>query len=597
MNIQKKLSQSFQLFQEKKYFKSIEILNTIISKYPNNYDAYSNKAIILLSINKQVEAKDCFEKALAIKFNEAIANNFVKLLLNLGEWHYAEKINNKLIDNFGKKFEFEKNKGLIFKGSKKNNEAIKIYHELISNHPKEIDLYLHLGFVLNLDEQYEESIACYRKGLQLNENFYPLIYNLAVTLNNAQNYEDAIKTFEKSLELNPKNSNAWLTMASAQIKLNKFNDAKQSIQQVLNINPQNKEEQEINANALFQLGVMDITQNKHQETIKNFEDVIKINPYHVEANHHLGLTYLKIKNFQQAAKYYKYRVKKTPKKIGRFDDFNYPNINGNTSLLVAKEQGIGDELILVRLLEILALEVKELVYVSSNKLHRFIENNLKKVKVINEDHYLQNENSIYKNFTKINLHSILNYIHNPLDIIKTVNKFNIDDKLVKKYAAKFKKTKKLIGIAWKSKNGANDIKKSMQLNDLNDILKMHDKYSYVNLQYGNVKDEIRNENEKNDSKIQYDNELDYFDDIYSLAALIKSCDIVVTSSNVTAHIAGILGVKTFILVPKFNGKIWYWHDDDEISSWYPSVKLFTQKYPDDWKEPVLEILNELKYSD
>jgi hypothetical protein len=31
-------------------------------------------------------------------------------------------------------------------------------------------------------------------------------------------------------------------------------------------------------------------------------------------------------------------------------------------------------------------------------------------------------------------------------------------------------------------------------------------------------------------------------------------------SNVTAHIAGALKIKVFLLLPKFRGRIWYWED-------------------------------------
>jgi hypothetical protein len=128
--------------------------------------------------------------------------------------------------------------------------------------------------------------------------------------------------------------------------------------------------------------------------------------------------------------------------------------------------------------------------------------------------------------------------------------------------------------------------KSLMLGDLVPIVKKNNTFNYINLQYGDVIQEINEENTKSEVNIQYDNDLDYYNDIYSLAALVKSCDIVITCSNVTAHIAGILGVKTYLLVPKFNGKIWYWQEKGTSSSWYQSVYKIEQINSGDWSSSI-----------
>jgi len=55
--------------------------------------------------------------------------------------------------------------------------------------------------------------------------------------------------------------------------------------------------------------------------------------------------------------------------------------------------------------------------------------------------------------------------------------------------------------------------------------------------------------------------------------LISKLDFVITTSNVTAHLAGAIGKKTYLLVPELAGRIWYWHNT-ETSLWYPNTKQF-----------------------
>ena len=88
--------------------------------------------------------------------------------------------------------------------------------------------------------------------------------------------------------------------------------------------------------------------------------------------------------------------------------------------------------------------------------------------------------------------------------------------------------------------------------------------------------------------------IDKFNDIDCLASLITSCDLIVTSSNATAHIAGALGVKTLLLAPFGKGKIWYWYEENQTSLWYPSIKVFNQLPNSSWENAVREIKNEIE---
>jgi len=88
-------------------------------------------------------------------------------------------------------------------------------------------------------------------------------------------------------------------------------------------------------------------------------------------------------------------------------------------------------------------------------------------------------------------------------------------------------------------------------------------------------------------------DVDLFNDIDSLFSLVDACDFVVTSSNVTVHISGSLGKKTFLLVPHDKGKLWYWHDKHSRSIWYPSVQIFNQLSNGDWKKSLKDVYEKI----
>jgi ADP-heptose:LPS heptosyltransferase len=81
-------------------------------------------------------------------------------------------------------------------------------------------------------------------------------------------------------------------------------------------------------------------------------------------------------------------------------------------------------------------------------------------------------------------------------------------------------------------------------------------------------------------------EIDLFEDVDGALSIISACNIVVTSSNSTAHLAGALGKETLLIVPYSVGRFWYWHAINGKSIWYPSVTVFEQEHQGDWSAPV-----------
>ena len=96
-------------------------------------------------------------------------------------------------------------------------------------------------------------------------------------------------------------------------------------------------------------------------------------------------------------------------------------------------------------------------------------------------------------------------------------------------------------------------------------------------------------------KIFTNHEIDCFNDINGVASLINSCDLVITISNSNAHIAGKLGIKTFLLLPYSDGKLWYWGtNDDKQIPWYPSITPIRCNDQNNWKQSITNLRKELE---
>ncbi|MGC1817744.1 MAG: glycosyltransferase family 9 protein, partial [Casimicrobiaceae bacterium] len=68
------------------------------------------------------------------------------------------------------------------------------------------------------------------------------------------------------------------------------------------------------------------------------------------------------------------------------------------------------------------------------------------------------------------------------------------------------------------------------------------------------------------------------------AAAIENLDLVVTVDTSVAHLAGALGKPVWVLLP--HSADWRWMEDRDDSPWYPTMRLFRQRVPDQWQEVV-----------
>ena len=134
----------------------------------------------------------------------------------------------------------------------------------------------------------------------------------------------------------------------------------------------------------------------------------------------------------------------------------------------------------------------------------------------------------------------------------------------------------LIGISWRSATNTKiSVSKTLELEDWGPLLS-HRNATFVNLQYGPVHREVADTSKRLGTPIICDDAVDPVTDIDTFASQVAAMDLVITTSNATAHMAGSQNVPVWTLVPKGFGAIWHWFTDRDDSPWYPSMRLLRQ---------------------
>lgn len=81
-------------------------------------------------------------------------------------------------------------------------------------------------------------------------------------------------------------------------------------------------------------------------------------------------------------------------------------------------------------------------------------------------------------------------------------------------------------------------------------------------------------------------------DMADTAALVAALDLVVAVDTSVAHLAGALGKPVWML-SRFDG-CWRWLAEGVRTAWYPTMRIYRQTAPGEWRDPIRRMENDLR---
>ncbi|OYY59115.1 MAG: hypothetical protein B7Y05_07100 [Polynucleobacter sp. 24-46-87] len=391
---------------------------------------------------------------------------------------------------------------------------------------------------------------------------------------------EAVASYEKAIQLAPNYAEAYSNLGNAFQELGEITKAIELYKKAISIDGRNPEFFYNLGNAFWKLDAI-------EEARKSYENTIAIASSHANALHNLAHLDLREFKFSEGWNRYEARWCLDEKEKPLAIDTTMPQWDGQPKknrLFIWAEQGIGDQILYASMLNDFANYPQHITVSVDKKLVSIFKRLFPNFQIIDKGEQFSEE--FYDE--QIPIGSLGQFLRPNIQSFNLPNsgyfpsldKGPVDANLAKYFGGRIN-----CGISWKSNRAKLGQNKSISLNELAPILKMSS-LNFINLQYGDVKNEILTVNSQLETSIQMVEELDLYEDIQCLQALIEACDIVITTSNTTAHLAGMSGKETLLFLPMGNSRFWYWHDIDGVSLWYPSIKVFKQVNPGDWSVPI-----------
>lgn len=306
---------------------------------------------------------------------------------------------------------------------------------------------------------------------------------------------------------------------------------------------------------------------------KYFETAYRIDPSNHDAAWTVGLLAMQMGDFKTGWQHYDRRWGSTTFKSGRLHT-PHPEWERGKDLvypLIWAEQGVGDQILYASLIEALAGEVKHVTVLIDMRLAGLLQRGCKaknvtflpqnaKVKVSEHDSHIPIA-SLGKYFinrvTDIPLYTSQFYITADPKRVELMRKeLGNDDQFT-------------VGLVWTSTAPAIGQHKSVPLAAFKPILDTP-YVRFLNLQYGKAQEEGR---DFHPSLIT--THIDTFFDLENVAAMIELCDVIISPSCATVHLAGAMGKDVLLLDAN---KLWYWNNrQGNESLWYPGVKIYQRE--------------------
>ena len=551
MDIEKRLNQAVALHQAGKLPKAEQLYQQVLADNPRNSDALHLLGVIAYQVGKHEISVNLITNAIEIDSQQVEAYN---------------------------------NLGIVFKEQGKLEESVQAHHKAIEIQPDHAEAHYNLGDTYQKQGKLEESIQAYYKAIEIQPNYTEAYNNLGIALKEQGELELAIQAYHKAIEIQPNYAEVHYNLGNAYQEQKKLELATQVYHKAIEIQPNYAEAHNNLGNAYQEQGELELA-------IQAYHKAIEIQDDFAEAHNNLGQILLLLGYFRQGWEEYEWRWQCRNFSIGQ-RNFPQPLWNGSNlqgkSILVWAEQGIGDEIMFANLLDSLKKISSHIIVECEIRLVAFFQRSFPETQFVPRENppnsRLLNSNIDYQ----VPIGSLGQWLRPDEDSFKQNRQSYLTtctdkSEQIKKRYQSLAADSILIGISWKS-TGAKQkqtLSKSTTLKDWTSILSQQG-CCFINLQYGDIEPELEQFQEETGLKIYCDQEIDALQNLDDFATQVSALDLVVSTSNTTAHIAGALGKRVWTLLPYMPNWRWMLNRNDTL--WYPHMRLFRQNTIGDWRD-------------
>jgi len=470
------------------------------------------------------------------------------------------------------------------------DEALSAFEDAARGDPEMPEAHYHVGLALLELKRPGESLTALERALALDPRHAEALNAAGLVLQSLARTEEAIAAFRRASSVDGSHAGAHENLGRALLDEGRLEEARLSLERALALNGDN-------ANALCNLGVVLQEQGRWADAAVSLERALAIDPGYDGAAYNLGLARLHLRQFDDAWVLHerrlssdgiRERLRKDAATVARFESLPHwqgPAERGTGELAVWAEQGIGEQLLYSTLIPDLVEQGVRFVYEVDARLLAAYERAFPGSQFAPwrdpPDAPLQGAGQVLfagslPGFFRRTRES---FARQPRRLLSAL------PERVAHYRGRLAALGPglKVALSWRSTRGDRlGPRKSVPLSRFTDLVKLADAH-FVDVQYGDTDAERAAVEAASGVRLARFGDVDHFRDLEEVLAILSACDLLITTSNATAHFAGALGKRAWLLFPADNPPFFYWtHDDQYRSDWYPSVEIVSRTELKEW---------------
>jgi tetratricopeptide (TPR) repeat protein len=492
---------------------------------PSEIERLKKKAYRLRTLGKTREAIEIFERLLRmLPRDRALGMDLADLYLDLEEF----------------------------------DKATSVYARVFELHPKDATAASNLGAALVRQGKINEAKTVLEYCLELDpKNKFALI-NLGGVHQALGEPLAALNTALSAIALDPTDALAFNNLGSALSDLAQYTEAKHAFETALLLNPEQ-------VDALINVAGCEAKLGDHEASIRHYEEVIASLPetaaYRIQAiKFFAAFQYLQTGDLEKGWEYYEggfsplvpVAGSRTPRLTFEQPMWSGEDLNGKT-ILLWREQGIGDEILFASCIPDLILKFPsaKVIIQCEPRLIEIFRRSFPSARVVGQFAEQIQDLDYHMPFGSL-MRRFRSGIHNFQNPIPYFTPESEQKQEMNKRLEPYRNPRtKFVGICWRSGLiSATRNSNYTALSDWLEILKDSNDFVFVNLQYGNCEEELRQIEQQCGVRILRWPEVDLKNDMERVFALVSCLDVVVTVGTSVSAIAGSLGVPTIYLVKR-----------------------------------------------
>lgn len=460
---------------------------------------------------------------------------------------------------------------------KKYDDSIILYEELFRFDPDGVKIYDKIIQAFRELQMFNFSHAYAQKFYAKHPDKESALVRLTQSYIDIGDIKKAEEWCAKTIQAFPKSGAAWIIAGNLQ-EFSYCNEelAQDCYQTAIDFHA---------PSAYYHLAVSYQKTGQFKEAEENYKKMIEVMPQEEYAKAGLGSLYLTQKKMKEGYELFAYRDKSPEAQILKNQWSG--EVCPEETILLYCDQGYGDHIQFIRYLPFLVDKFKTVKILTRENCLELFKRSFPKEKYPNTEFY--NTLSDIKEYDKYVMASDLPYYLNmdfdSIPLSEGYLKVNPEKK--KYFQNKYFQTDKLkVGLCWR----AGGIGMRSAINRTINIEYFKQFFELEKVQFYSFQlDDIFNGCEKYPTMINLQDELKTFDDT---ASAMSNVDLFISADTSCVHVAGGVGIKTFLLIPYCSD--WRWFENTQKTEWYSSVELFKQQDRQDWFIETNKILEKLK---